>query len=570
MSKIKISPTEDLSFDKVDKKIIYLFIPESVEIIKTTLKIVGEVFTGNVASTEIGTTISPSPDSVIIDFHTIRTINGLDIDLPIISSDGTGPHCIMRLWGGSQWYLPSPRNLFKVSTVNGKKKFCGKFPNVSTSKVLFSFCKLNTTKGTAPTYINLNEPAYAAVDDLLELAGFEGLKSIEEPVQIAPGEIILNSYDYLTNLSLQVGDFSPFWIEPKEFATPDDKPIELPDFSMDINNYLKKAKPDKFGFEVPITVQTNISGVLVLKEFNIDYLIHHRDFRIHPEEEFTAKEKQLSFDWNEERTGVNSANIEINIPTGSKVKYISFDLQGSLAKERLVVDLIMPQSSDILSNFGLLLEKGKSIAQKMSFTKGLNVTGFDIRLNPSSDTIKYKLEIRLDQKDAPVGEIIASKAIEYKTEDKTKNTYFWVKIDLEKPIKISENQICWLVLSGEEGEVIWQMNFFEDAQTFGYFLQNGIWNPLEPYQGKPVGGIFRVYYLPDEFGTPSTIDFAEIWNLTTDPTTIDSRVEVETDLSTIQQNLLMKVNAQSQGSLTISNLLVKYQETPLPPIDMYQ
>ena len=586
-----------IEFDCVADWALYLLVPEDREITKAVLSIRGGPFEGNVALPEVGTTFQPESynkiltSSLIIDFHTPRTIDHIVVQATS-PDDAKYPNgatlnnlvCVLRVWGGTQWFLPSLKNLFPFNKVNKDRDDIITssllFPKICTEKVLLTFAFLKKPDGG---YVDFNTDIGKVIDDYSELASAAS-EAIEEEFEINILRLKVFSQDYPSNLSIHVKGQPPFWLHPKEFATPDE-PINLPDFSQHLNTFIQGAEflkvsqlaglPDEIReklnkepllSQIPIIFHTDTSGILKIERFDLEYVILKRDFRVNGDAEFSPQKKTVNFSWNESRTGITSRKIEIKIPSGSYIKHIAFSLKGGLAKEQLIsLDKIVPKQQITFSNFGARIGKQQSLAQKIVLLdSNTSVIGFDLRLKMLSDIVKYRVEVCPDQQGMPSGEVLTFKEMEYQKEKGMQ--FSWVRINLDQVLRLQLNQPYWLVLTVLEGQLVWQMNFFEEGneQGFGYSFKKGDWNFFNTYLGNPVGGIFRIYHLPEEFIRSPALEFKvgnqTFWSLTTDPSEIDLKIDVETNFQSTKTNFILEVNAKSPGSLSIADLLVKYQE----------
>ena len=581
-----------IQFDCVADRALYLLVPKDREITKAILSIRGEAFKGNVALPEVGTTFQPESynkmltSSLIIDFHTPRTIDHIVVQA---TSPDEYPNsatldnlvCVLRVWGGTQWFLPSLKNLFPFNKDrDGIITSSLLFPKICTEKVLLTFAFLKKPDGG---YVDFNTDIGKVIDDYSELASAAS-EAIEEKSEINILSLKVFPQDYPSNLSIYIKGQPPFWLHPKEFATPD-KPINLPDFSQHLNTFIQGAEfvrvsqlaglPDEIReklnketllSQIPIIFHTDTSGILKIEKFDLEYLILRRDFRVNGDAKFSPQKKTVNFSWDESRTGITSRKIEIEIPSGSHIKHIAFSLKGSLAKEQLIsLDKIVPKQWITFSNFGARIGKQQSLAQKIVLLNtNPNVISFDLRLKMLSDIVKYRVELSPDQQGIPSEEVLAFKEMEYQKEKGMQ--FSWVRINLDQVLRLQPNQPYWLVLTVLEGQLVWQMNFFEEGneQSFVYSFKKGDWNFFNTYLGKPVGGIFRIYHLPEEFIRPPALEFKvgnqTFCSLTTDPSKIDLKIDVETNFQSTETNFILKVNAKSPGSLSIADLLVKYQE----------
>jgi hypothetical protein len=610
-----------LEFKCVADKIIHLAIPKDFEIIKTEMAVKGINFpvnpdNVNVLPREFGTTVLVKEagsdefsgiyqdineafplevTSIIIDFHTKRTVTGLILKytpLPEVPNDSLQDgFCILRVLGGSIWYLPIPKNLFKleISGTNDNNIITKGLPGILTEKLLLTFAKLK--QGSAYiTHANASE-------NLNEL----GSVTIEEQgINLVDLEII--TCDFLTGFFVQVGDNPPFFNPKGEFFT-DGQEYVLPDFSKEINRFLETADPvyphvndmlaqyplngynNEFGYLqqglpfslVPLRVHTDMSGILEISSLSFDYVRCQKGFNEEEGAESPADEKVLRFERNEERLSTIAKEISVNLQDVGSIEYISMKIEGSLSSDQIIplTEIRPPISPDIDSNLvGFQLTAGKKAAQRVTFARPFRLKGIDFRTKFITKVVDFRVEIRADKDNHPGKGILAAKDLDYVSETEKGagqiRDFTWIQVDFDQEVELTEGTY-WIIMKSREGECVWQIIKKTGTGVSSFFHAHEDrpteWQSVNDSPEREVHGIFRIRHIPRHFGLPPSLliklNGQNILSFEENPQKVNIMLEKQLNITGFPdntQNVVISFEARCTGELKVSDFLLKFRE----------
>jgi hypothetical protein len=601
-----------LSFGCTADRVIHLAVPKDFEIAKTHMVIKGENFEGDVFSKAFGTTasakttgskgyeeIDPDGDipadvtSIIIDFHTQHTITGLSLQEYTPAEDDL--FCIVRIGKGGSWYLPTPKNLLELgydsSSLTSIPISAG-LPEITAEKMLLTFAKLKLSNGSG--YV----PHGTTSGNLNELRDI-----IIEEKSLAPAGLSIFTSDFLTNFSIRAGDASPFFQPENEFFT-DDAGYTLPDFSGQINQYMEDTEPLSFEdvevlaahpqfdylqnlpfYLVPLMLHTERSGVLEITQLDLEYVRHHRAFKLEVADQcptFTGEAKPLTFEWDQQRSGTIIRDVLINLENPREIKFIAMKLEGGLSSERIITPAnIQPTISPVTkSPLGFQILANKMAAQKMELSKPFKIKGIDLPVKFIDKDVTYTIELRNDANNRPGDEILVSKKMKVEAQAADENTlslakdFLCTSVDFEKEIELTKGTY-WLVLEGIAGELVWQIAGQTGAGLTNFLYahkdKNSIWTPLADSYEKEVCAVYHLRHMPLQFDDPPVLQIKlnneNVWKLAQDFESIDILVEEEVTISINDfpgdsPYVSLAFVTQSVGTLKISDLLIKYREVP--------
>jgi hypothetical protein len=610
--KIPLTSPMILDFGCAADRMIHLAVPKDFEIVKTHMVIKGDNFDGDVFSKTFGTTASAKttgsdgyeeidPDeaipvdvtSIIIDFHTLRTITGLGLQEYTPAEDDL--FCIVRVGSGGSWYLPTPKNLLELgydsSTLSSIPISAG-LPEITAEKMLLTFAKLKLSDGSGYVTHGTTSGNMYELEDII----------IEEK-SLTPVGLSIFTSDFLTNFSIQVGDASPFFQPENEFFT-DDAGYPLPDFSGQINQYMEDADPLSFedveildvhpGFAyledlpfylVPLTLHTERSGVLEITRLDLEYVRHHRAFKLEDADQypvFTEEAKPLTFEWDPRRSGTIIRDVPVNLENPGEIKFISMKLEGGFSAERIIpsADIQPSISPGANSPLGFQVLANKMAAQKIELFKPFRIKGIDLPVKFIDKEVTYTVEIRNDANNRPGEKILVSKKMKVEAQAADENTpslakdFLWTPVDFQEEIELTKGTY-WLVLEGIAGELVWQIAGQTGAGLtnflYAYKDENSKWTPLAHSYEKEVCAVYRLRHIPLQFDNPPVLQIKlnneNVWKLARDFESIDILVEEEVSISINDvpgdsPYVSLAFEAQSVGTLKISDLLVKYREVP--------
>lgn len=568
MSKYNVPlQSETLDFYCPGDQVIHLPVPKDIEIVNTGMVIKGSNLSGNVFSEDFGTTasvktatsdgyeeISPggtmpvNVTSLIIDFHTQRTITGLALNE--FSPAASDLFCIVRVGSGAGWYLPTPVNLMEL----GENPSSIGLPQITAEKLLLTFAKLEYSDpaGGFVKHGTTNGNLYELGDVITR----------EQPVKPV-GLSILGS-DFLTGFSIRVGEASPFFQEENEFFTYDSQ-YQLPDFSEQINTYMEDAGPiDSPSYLVPLTIHSDMSGRLEIMSLDFEYVRHYE-----------GSAEILTFEPAPQLSRTITCNIPIDIEGVERICFISMKLEGEFRGEGIIPPPdIHPYILPEVDYTGFQIIPDKKAAQKIKLDKDFTIKGIDLPVKFLAETVNVTVELRNDANNEPGEKIFASQQIvkEAQTEDIPSPTagFAWVRVDFPEGIPMPAGTY-WLVLESTLGELVWQIA----GQTPGVpapFLyafkgENVEWTVLSSVNKQEAGGIYRIRRIFSQFHDPPLLHIKlneeTVRAVTSDSAAIDYLLEERVNISIrsgTSTNITLTFEAQSAGTLDISNLLLKYSE----------
>ena len=607
ISSIPLSFPMTLSFGCVADQIVHLAIPRDFEIVNTDMVVQGDNFAGDVLPKRFGTTMLAKTTvsdgfteidqdtnmplayvtALIIDFHTQRTITGIELGNMEFSIDLTDGFCVFRVWGGSNWFLPTPKNLFALGDIlNAGEKITMTegIPEITTEKIFLTFARLKRSEdGTFVGHTDTNGNLNAL-----------GTIIIEEQIITSIESLQIFSNDFLTNSFIQIGDLSPIFRPEDEFFTHNNE-YELPDFSNQINQFIQSANPLFFDditlldghpeFDylrnlsfslLPIKIHTEMSGILTIN-LNLDYVRHAESFKLEEETEFTTDKKTLRFERDEQRLDSIVRKLMINLSEVGSINFITFSLEGSFSSDRIIplVEIQPTVSSNVDSTLGFQIVTSKKAAQKIVLSKSYKLKGVDIRTKFLNKKVNYVVELRTDQNNQPSEEIIVSKEMQHDPqstdEQPPARDFLWVQIDFDQEVELSE-ATYWIVLKCTAGELVWQISELTGVGMNNFLYahedRNSTWIPLPNSYGNEVHAVFRIRHNPSTFDDPPSLRIQlndhVVWELAQDPQSIEIAIEEKINISDFPegtQSVMLSFEAQSVGELNISNLLVKFKET---------
>jgi hypothetical protein len=578
---VDLGSHKKLTFNYPGDQVIYLEVPKDFEIIKTHMVIKGQRFTGDVFKEQSGVTVSVKTEgsskytnisqdkyipfknknnvtAIIIDFHTPRTVTGLELVKMTFAKLLEDVFCIVRVGSSGSWFLPAPKNLFAPRIKNKTLYIKEPLPEITAEMLMLTFARLEDKDGKFITHDQTNGNLYALGE----------IKVHEYPL-ISLNQLSIFTSDSLADFYIRVGDTPPFFYRQGEFFTRDED-YYLPDFSKQINRYMQEGAAS-----VPLTFHTERSGVLEITKFDLDYVRHHRAFKLEGEDQSSEEAKTLIFEWDPRRSGSIVRNVSVNLESPGEINFISLKLEGNFSRQRLIPgpgiqqEISTGDKKDALLGFQLV--PGKMAAQKVKLTGTFKITGIDLAMKFLDEKVNFTVELRTDENNQPGEKILVSKEI---TNDSPSidgpspvRDFAWVQVDFEEEIKITKGTY-WIVLGSTEGEIVWQitdntgMNFF-----YTYTDRNPGWSPLSDSYAKEVRAVYCLRHTPLQFDNPLLLQIKPgdnvIGELARDDGSIDILIEKKVNISNLSgssQPVTLAFEAKSAGTLKISDLLIKYSE----------
>jgi hypothetical protein len=574
-----------LDIDCPEDRVIRLDAPKGVEIISACMEINAANLSGNVFSNAFGATasvkitgsagykeIDPSeamPDkvtSIIIDFHTRRTITGFQ--LQSYSPAEPDLFLIIRAAAGGSWFLPNPVNLLELAygpaTGTSAKGMSAPtsegLPQITAEKLMLTFAKLRRANGSGyVTHSTTNGNLYEQGEVIVE----------EKPLKLV-GLSIMGS-DFLTDFSIRVGEAPPFFQPEGEFFTSGEN-YQLPDFTGQLNTYIEDSDPELPSISVPLTIHTEMSGRLDITRIELEYVRHYR-----------WSEETIIFEPDPRRSSTIERSISLDIDPAGSIQFISMKLGGEFSGQCIVPPpdirpYIMP-GVDYTTGFQII--PGKKAAQKIVLSKTFKITGIDLALkflHKSAEPVGCVLELRNDSRDQPGEKIVVSKKIaddlQTGAEQSPARDFAWVSVDFEEEIQLPPGTY-WIVLEGTQGELVWRLGRLAQIARrsigettrflYAYNAEGGGWTTLPESDGEENCAVYRMRRSASSTDDPPLLrvklNDTVICEKTPDPGPVDILIEEKIDppaLSGPSGGITLAFKSQSSGTLTISGLLVKY------------
>lgn len=592
----------DIRYHNAGERLIKILIPEYSEIVKASFQIHGRALATTVRLDGADKTLSdfdPVPNenkeitasSVIVDFHQRRAVHGIEISGAVpVGSDFIV--CVLRVWGGSQWYLPLPRNILKFTKDSSNISLNQAFPPIKTEKLLLSFVQLKSLNGDSSPKDLSGSPA----DDLMEIMSFDNTKAVEEEAPITIKQLRIRTKDNLSGLTLGFKEKPPMVIEAGEFVTEENKPVKPGEITGQLNQAVKDISPLKAdqlvipGYlkeyitekhegtsyhNVVVSACTATSGTLNIDSLDLEHIFIINELS-QGENLPPAASQTLDFKIDEMRRFISANFLFTKLPDKVKVKAISFNIKGSLSSERRIEpELVAPVQQEVPTDKGIKAEGGTKIFSFFKTSAGdFNVKAVEIRIKPLTDTLNISLSVLKDIDGKPDinSDPLAAGDTDYKPpagEQTGQAGNQWIRIDFgEKSFSMENNVPYWLSLEVIEGELSWQAVRTPESNDIpipNIVRENGDGEhrPCGPHLKSPITLISRFCYIPGDFKEHLIVKAGEGQAC---EIAVDNIVNMETsfqlgsDIAHPSGSFPIEIRAKSEGTLEVSNFILKYKD----------
>lgn len=539
-----------------------------------------QVSSDNVATKEQGTTVTTSePGDFIIDengqlrndkdainnqklqwlvadFHQERMIN--ELTFTVSANPSSEVLFFLRIWGGTIFFPSSPQ-------VQGKVQSTGEVPR----DITIRFAEQKSEKA-------LLEFGSVTAEGVFSLA--------EKNDSFVLNSLQVKAFSFPANLSLRIGDQSPFFEQPGELAPGIEQLI--PDFSDAINTFLDSGDPDeKDGhFLVPLTMSSTADGAISLNlpqnrkgnlteidvtelGFSLQGIV--TKFFASKEAIESVEELTLTFD------GTNRHQVFLPVLKSATITEASLHLTGRLSEDRLFFSNV----NDTSHRFGALGSGEFILAQRLDTTNNTNLAAVDLELEFVTETVQLSIAIHPDfngqPSNSPLPETLVT--LEFPGAGEIEKRAL-VKFELPSTVELRGGSY-WIVLSVANGEVTWRIN--DEQPNLGGFLFSRSDGPVNWVErraqgpGELISGSFRLHFLPQSTtdlinlnigeteGAVLAVEDLEAIDLSVDNLNVQGQ---KVSLAEIIQGALFNdhipigFSTRANGNLTIKDLLVKFNK----------
>ena len=586
-----------IDFKTASDKNIFFLVPEEAAVIKASFLFQGKYLyqTTSFKDNSSFTEILPVPDennglksnSILIDFHQQRSIESIRIVLK--KEEAIDPDklvCIIRIWGGNQWILPQPKNVlfFKGKGSPLQYSINEGFSLLKTDKIFCSFVKIiNPDETDANKDVNIGD---SPADDLMELLNFDTLKGIEEQQSLDVASLEIQTKDAIASLTIGEPGKPPLFIKQGELRSEDNKPEEILDFQTNIAKALLNTKsfpvdqldipeefksylnPDVSYHPIALSIKTASSGTLFINSIDIGHIFIKEIFSSEPGQ--TANQiSEVNFNYDPMTTRVDEKTIYVQVQEGSTIKKLSFEIKGSINKNRLVpLAKLDPQPDIYPDNISISALANQSLFSSFTVVEEFfAINSIGIRIKPVSDTLSLKALILYDLNGRPdyKGKELASSLKKYESLDGEK--YQWLKFELDNQLIPENNTTYWLKIEVKEGEMAWQAEKTSAAdQLFVFRQKKEILMPCGPHLDSSLTLIARFFYTPENYREHLSVKIDTQTNYIPLESVDSIDTTLKLDLDTGCQENYFKINlcSESEGKLELSNLKLYYEDSNNP------
>jgi hypothetical protein len=343
--------------------------------------------------------------------------------------------------------------------------------------------------------------------------------------------------NYPSNLTLCLGDESPFWSYPGELT----KSVIVPDFSGKLKDYIDACK-SKYSGTVPLILRSDSPGNLEITE-SIDYNLLWDEYAV----------EKITFD------GIENKQLVLEIKSSRGVLQlgnITFNYIGNFSNEFIDDNL-----SDCEEKVSIKTSTGKSIGLKIQTSVALKATGIDLYLLKKSKDVTLFVELVEDRNGKPTEELVlTSKKVKLSSQPSDHGT--WVPIRFDDIVPLDKEKIYWLILKVGIGEIEWFCSTPENLKRPGGFIfrkeSSTLWIPY------PATGYFRLKYLP-ESGDILPINIKILDRMVNLKPTMESQsAGINFEDTKIAVNGKAQVNleimSKTSGELVLSDIVIEGKE----------
>ncbi|GBC61343.1 hypothetical protein DENIS_2303 [Desulfonema ishimotonii] len=590
----------DIRFERAGEKRLLFLIPEQCRIESADFRVYGQPLPldiGLSANSSLAD-IEPPPgntgeilaDSLTIDFHQPRTVCEIQVS---VATSVSISHlaCVLRAWGGTQWYLPLPVNLLRFAATGSGGAISAKLPALRAEKLLLNFVRLRNPDKTTDYYIDLSD---LPVDDLMEIMNFDKTKAVEEGTGVTVSALTLGTADTLSSLTLGPEGKTPLFISPGDFTASLEKPQIIPDpgaalmeavgetpasdiSALDIPEDLKAQLPTgKKYHSVSLMISSATSGILTIQTLSPDYLFHENTLAL-GEDQPPQESQTLRFRPDTDRNGIPKQSLYAALPRPSTVKKIAFRVSGSLLNEvRIPPDAIWPRPSGMSADMGVQAGDGGKLFSL--FKAGIgdrSLRAVEIRGVPLTGQFGLTLSVFKDADGKPDSDAdaLATSTIAYdeSNADQTGSAgKQWFCFDFQEPLfPVEKDTPCWLSLEVAGGKFSWQAETVASDPGVFVFRQdeNGTLIPCGPHLADPITLTARFLYLPDGHDGHLTVSaggsvVGEV--ALKDVSKIESDFEQAVDIAHSQGAFQIDFISRSEGTIDISHVVLAHEDVSNP------
>lgn len=261
-----------------------------------------------------------------------------------------------------------------------------------------------------------------------------------------------------TNVSLRVGDLSPFWTHLGELTESETSP----DFGEVLQAALANAKVDNGFYDLLLTVHSDTIARLQI-DLEIEFLVEHDPL---PN---GLPEVVLPFDFSTLPQST-AATLNVAVPPNSRVVPgpTTARVRGNFVESRVA----RGPTGDVKPVAAVEVSPSSAGAQIIALSKDITATAIDLLIESTTPATYLRLDVRDDLDGKPGDTSLLAKPVEFSVDQQAGKGAHWTSVPLTAEFVFSRSepakpglrpQRYWLVLQSLEGTAAWSVDKARDG-----------------------------------------------------------------------------------------------------------
>lgn len=302
------------------------------------------------------------------------------------------------------------------------------------------------------------------------------------------------------NVSLRLGDQPPF----HTFLGPLTETGTSADFATLLAEFLEGDTPVDGHHSVPLVIHSDSIARLDVT-VSLDLLVAHQPL--------TAGVGEAAMEFDVAALPVGAAtSFSLTLPVEARAVAgrTAVRFRGAFDDSRIALGPLAPTPADevrIVSPLGTATGTPEPQAQAQPFTlpaSGIDVTGIDLLLTPTTPAAQVQVDIRDDLGGKPGTQSLLSRPLTLDLRQTSSASAQWLTVPLPQPLHLERQKTWWLVVQRSLGSVAWSVRAPRKGQPGLQMTDDGAlsWHRAQVGTLTDAEGLFRLRHRPAAFTMP--------------------------------------------------------------------
>jgi YVTN family beta-propeller protein len=308
-----------------------------------------------------------------------------------------------------------------------------------------------------------------------------------------------------TNVSLRVGDLSPFFNHPGEMTLPE----TTVDFATVLQGALASAKVENGFYDLPLTIHSDSIARLQI-ELDVEFLLEQNPLP------GALPEVVLPFNFSTLAQSP-AATLSVAVPPNMRVvpDQTTARVRGTFAESRVALPTRIGEVKPVAA---VEVSATSPQTQFVATGKEITTTAIDLLLESTTLAARLRLDIRADLDGKPGDTSLLATPIEFRVDQEAGKGARWISVTLGSEFVFLSSQRYWLALQSLEGVAAWSV---DKAPTGALNMQSTRDGGLSWRDSLAMAGTQR------DQTVPAAGPFAAFFRLRTQPKTFKVPIELQ-------------------------------------------